>query len=110
MELEAAVAAVPVVVIRQAQPRLRLVAAQDHQLLVVVPVQVHHLIPGIGGGHQPQGLQALRGVYAHGLDLGAGPPADNDLLDAVPVHILIAHAMEGGAGALNERGLLIILT
>ena len=107
LKLKAAVGAVPVIIARKTQPRLRIVAAQDHQLQIVVPIQIRHFVAGIGSAHQPGRLQIFHAVDADGLHLCADLPADQDFPHAVSVQIVIADAVDGGAAAIDDGSLLV---
>ena len=86
------------------------VGTQHQQAGDAVAVQILHGKAVVAAGHERHRLP-LHGVHRHSLYLGADTPAHDQLPAAVAVEILIVHAVDGAAAALDgaEAGVCPVL-
>ena len=73
------------------------------------PVAVHigRGVFGIIGCKHQLRLKIMKGIDTQRLERGTQLPADDELLKAVPVHVVIGDAVDGCAVALDFRRLLV---
>ena len=105
--LQLQVPVLPGVIVRHGVAALG--AAQHHQLLDLVLVQIGDRIANIVAAHEFRRLPVFEGIHHQRLQVGGHAPAHDQLRVPIAVQIIVADAVNGSAAALDHVGELISL-